>query len=62
MDVIWAAFGLVLILEGIGPLLFPRGWQHYLRKIAAEPAASVRQMGAILVGAGCLMLIWLNWS
>lgn len=62
MDVIWAALGLVLILEGIGPLLFPRGWQHYLRKIAAEPLSSVRQMGVVLVGAGGFILFWLNWN
>lgn len=61
MDVFWAALGLLLLVEGLGPLLFPHAWQHYLRKVANEPLASLRQMGAVLVGAGCFVLMWLYW-
>lgn len=62
MDWLWHALALVLIIEGIGPLLFPNRWQQYLRKIAAESVQSVRQMGMVLVGAGLLLIIWLQNS
>jgi uncharacterized protein YjeT (DUF2065 family) len=36
-DYWWAALGLVLIIEGIGPMLFPNKWRSYLQKIAEQP-------------------------
>lgn len=62
MDWFWQALAIVLIVEGIGPLLFPNRWQEYLRQIAAESVQSVRQMGMVLVGAGILLVIWLQNS
>lgn len=62
MDWLWHSLAIVLIVEGVGPLLFPNRWQQYLRRIANEPVHSVRQMGMVLVGAGLLLMIWLQNS
>ncbi|WP_051685925.1 DUF2065 domain-containing protein [Rheinheimera texasensis] len=59
-DWIWPAFAMLLIVEGIGPLLFPNRWQAYLRKLATEPAQNLRQLGLVLVLAGSCWLWWLT--
>jgi hypothetical protein len=58
-DWLWPALAMLLIIEGLGPLLFPNRWQAYLRKLAAEPAANLQQFGIVLVSAGALWLWWL---
>lgn len=57
-DYWWAALGLVLIIEGLGPMLFPNKWRCYLQKIAEQPSAQMQQLGGILVTAGVLLLIF----
>jgi uncharacterized protein YjeT (DUF2065 family) len=52
----WGALALVLILEGVGPLLFPNKWRAYLTKIAEQPVAQLQQLGGLLVLAGVLLL------
>lgn len=59
-DWLWPAFALLLIVEGIGPLLFPNRWQAYLRKLATEPAQNLRQLGLVLVLVGSCWLWWLT--
>jgi uncharacterized protein YjeT (DUF2065 family) len=59
-DWLWPALALLLIIEGIGPLLFPNRWQSYLRKLSAEPAQNLRQLGFVLVLSGICWLWWLN--
>ncbi|WP_337879310.1 DUF2065 domain-containing protein [Rheinheimera sp.] len=57
MSEFWlAALGLVLLVEGLGPLLFPNRWRRYLLKIAAQDSASLQQLGGSLVLAGVLLL------
>ena len=57
MQIDWyAVIGLVLIVEGMMPLLFPRIWQNYIRRLAAEPISAIRQVGAILFVLGIVML------
>ncbi len=58
-DWIWPALALLLVVEGIGPLLFPNRWQAYLRKLSAEPVQNLRQLGMVLVFAGICWLWWL---
>ncbi len=58
-DWLWPALALLLIVEGVGPLLFPNRWQAYLRRLATEPAQNLRQLGLVLVLAGCCWLWWL---
>ncbi len=57
-DYWWAVLGLVLGIEGVGPLLFPNKWRSYLKKIAEQPTAQMQQLGGILVTAGVLLLFF----
>lgn len=60
MEIDWLlVFGLVLIIEGVMPLLFPKAWQGYIRKLATEPVGAIRQVGGFLFAVG-LLLIWLR--
>ena len=59
MDIFWGSLALVLLLEGIGPLLFPKQWQNYLRRLSAEPLSSIRQIGAVLCGGALVIYLFL---
>ncbi len=59
MELFWATLALVLLLEGVGPLLFPVQWQSYLRRLSAEPISSLRQVGAVLCGSALLIYLFL---
>lgn len=51
------AIALVLILEGLGPLLFPNKWRRYLRELSSQNQQVLQRVGAVLVGVGCVILI-----
>jgi uncharacterized protein YjeT (DUF2065 family) len=51
------AFGLVLIIEGLGPLLFPNKWQKYLFELSTQKQNVLRRLGGSLVTAGIVLLI-----
>ena len=59
MDIFWGSLALVLLLEGVGPLLFPKHWQNYLRRLSAEPLSSIRQIGAVLCGGALVIYLFL---
>ena len=56
-DVLMLALGLVLLFEGIGPLLFPNKWRQYLKDISEQNQAVLRQIGGVLVTAGAVLLV-----
>nr|WP_283107889.1 DUF2065 domain-containing protein [Shewanella basaltis] len=51
------AIGLVLIIEGLGPLLFPNKWQKYLLEFSTQKQNVLRRLGGSLVTAGIVLLI-----
>lgn len=58
MQIDWIlVIAMVLIVEGMMPLLFPKTWQGYIRKLANEPVSTVRQVGLILFVIGIVMLL-----
>lgn len=59
MEAIWLALVIVLLLEGLGPLLFPNKWQRYLARLAQEPAASLRQVGVVLCATAVCIYLFL---
>ncbi|WP_199915600.1 DUF2065 domain-containing protein [Saccharobesus litoralis] len=59
METILLAIGIVLIIEGLGPFLFPNRWADYLAKMAKMPVRQLQQTGAMLLIIGCLFL-WLS--
>ncbi|MBL0710782.1 MAG: DUF2065 domain-containing protein [Colwellia sp.] len=48
--------GLVLIIEGIGPALFPNRWRNYLLRITKEPIGNLRSMGMVMLLLGIVLL------
>lgn len=57
MPIDWVVvIAMVLIIEGLMPLLFPKTWQNYIRKLSNEPLAVIRQVGAFLFAIGVIML------
>jgi uncharacterized protein YjeT (DUF2065 family) len=58
-EVILMAIAIVLIVEGIGPMLFANKWQHFLLKISQQAVTQLRTMGGVLVTIGIVSLIFL---
>ncbi|WP_341852411.1 DUF2065 domain-containing protein [Vibrio vulnificus] len=52
---LWLALGLVLILEGLGPLLAPRGWRNMVAQLSEQPDNQLRRIGGCLVVAGAVI-------
>jgi len=55
-----AALGLMLVLEGIMPFLFPAVWRETLRKVAGFHDGQVRFLGLSLMLSGLLLIYWLK--
>ena len=58
-DALWMALALVLIVEGLGPMLFPNRWLNYIRQLSAQPVSQLRTIGGIMVTVGVVCLIFL---
>lgn len=59
IEALWIAVALVMVIEGIGPMLFPNKWQNYLKHIACQPVEQLRTVGGIMVIIGCVSLFFL---
>lgn len=59
VDTLLLAFGLVLIVEGIAPTLFPNKWKNYLAKLAEYSAGEIRNIGVVILALG-LLIVWLS--
>ncbi|BDM65823.1 hypothetical protein NFHSH190041_32750 [Shewanella sp. NFH-SH190041] len=51
------ALGIVLLLEGCGPLIFPEKWQAYLQELSRAQPNMLRRIGGALVTAGVVLLV-----
>ncbi|MDV7105683.1 DUF2065 domain-containing protein [Vibrio sp. TH_r3] len=54
---IWLAIGLVLIVEGLGPLISPKGWRSMVAQLGEQPDNKLRRIGGCLVVAGMVIAI-----
>ncbi|MCW8335080.1 DUF2065 domain-containing protein [Vibrio sp. SCSIO 43135] len=52
---IWLAIGLVLIVEGLGPLIAPNGWRNMVAQLSELPDNLLRRVGGCLVVAGAVI-------
>ncbi len=52
---IWLAIGLVLIVEGLGPLIAPNGWRNMITELSNQPDTQLRRIGGCLVVAGAVI-------
>jgi uncharacterized protein YjeT (DUF2065 family) len=51
-----AAFGLVLVLEGVLPMAAPRFWQRGLNQLSLLPPRVVRLLGLASLATGWLIV------
>lgn len=51
-----AALGLMLMLEGLMPLLSPRGWREAMHRLSALRDGQIRFMGLASALLGALLL------
>jgi uncharacterized protein YjeT (DUF2065 family) len=54
------AFGLVLVIEGMMPFLFPALWRQTLRKISQFQDGQLRFIGLTLMLIGVLVIYWVK--
>ncbi len=54
------AIALVLIIEGLMPVIAPAAWQRYLAEIARLPPRTIRVAGAASMLAGAVLLQFLS--
>jgi uncharacterized protein YjeT (DUF2065 family) len=59
---IWLALALVLVLEGLGPLLYPRAWRRMIATMSQLPDNLLRRFGGGLVVAGIVIYYMLTKS
>jgi len=55
-----AALGLMLVIEGIMPFLFPSVWRQTLGKLAQLQDGQMRFVGLTLMLSGLLLIFWMN--
>ncbi|MDO6692293.1 DUF2065 domain-containing protein [Aliiglaciecola sp. 3_MG-2023] len=53
------AFSIVLVIEGLGPMLFPKRWKSYIYQIATQPSEQLRTIGGVMVIVGAISLFFL---
>ena len=58
MDTLWAALALVLVIEGLMPLIAPGGWRRMFAQILQMNDGQIRFFGMCSVLLG-LALLWL---
>lgn len=57
---IWLALALVLVFEGLGPMLYPRAWRRMIAALAMLPDTILRRFGGGLVVAGVVVYYMLR--
>lgn len=55
-----AAIGLMLVLEGIMPFLFPASWRETMRKVSQFQDGQARFIGLTLMLSGLLLIYWMK--
>ena len=59
-DVLWTAFGLMLIFEGLFPFLSPDGWRKKMAQLLSLHDGQIRFFGLACVLGGVILLWWLG--
>ena len=62
MDSLWAAFAMLLIIEGILPFLAPRVWRETFRRIIELSDGQLRFIGLISIAIGVIGLLLLDYA
>lgn len=57
---VWLALALVLVMEGLGPMLWPQGWRKMIATMSQLPDTLLRRFGGGLVIAGVVIYYMLR--
>ena len=60
LDSLLLAVGIVLVLEGLMPLLRPHQWREMFRQLMALTNGQLRFVGLIAVVSGLLLVLFLK--
>ncbi len=60
MDYWLAGLGLMLVLEGMMPFLFPSVWRETLSKLSQFKDGQMRFIGLTLMLSGLLLIYWIK--
>ncbi|HFM5387615.1 TPA: DUF2065 domain-containing protein [Escherichia coli] len=55
---IWLALALVLVLEGLGPMLYPKAWKKMISAMTNLPDNILRRFGVLLFYHGSLLPVF----
>ncbi len=56
----FVAFGLVLVIEGMTPFLFPALWRSTLRRLSQLQDGQLRFIGLTMMLVGVLVIYWVK--
>jgi uncharacterized protein len=59
-DTVWLALALLLVFEGLLPMLAPGRWRRLFAEILRLSDGQIRFIGLICVGTGLLTWWWLS--
>ncbi|MCC3704858.1 DUF2065 domain-containing protein [Rouxiella badensis] len=57
---LWLAVGMVLIVEGLGPMVFPKVWRKMIQSMTQLPDGLLRRFGGGLVVAGVVIFFMVS--
>jgi hypothetical protein len=57
-ETLWVALGLVLIFEGLFPMISPGAWRRMFEQILQLEDGQIRFFGLIAITLGVFLLLW----
>ncbi|MFM2035975.1 MAG: hypothetical protein RL459_1240 [Pseudomonadota bacterium] len=60
LDDLWLALALVMIIEGLFPLLFPNAWRRTFQQLLGLRDGQLRFFGLCSIGLGLICVLWLS--
>ena len=60
LDYFLTALGLMLVLEGLMPFLFPASWRVALIRLAQFQDGQIRTIGLLLMLSGLVLIKWVT--
>jgi uncharacterized protein YjeT (DUF2065 family) len=60
VDQLWTALALVLVLEGLLPLVAPRVWRDSFRRLTELTDGQLRFVGLAAIAAGIVALLFIR--
>lgn len=59
MDVLWLALGLMLVFEGLMPMLAPTRWRRLFEQLLQLQDGQIRFFGVFMVLLGLAIVAWM---